>query len=172
MLLPPSRKIQANLLILLFLSLSQNALSDDAIELEAMHIVAEPEDYFVEEANTATRNATLAPSITWNYAQTGKLTSEFEYNHDTQPYRFDNVYVKECGVIYDQSYDANSFRTNGYIRPDLMAQYRWHNWDLRLNIENLLDKRYVASSIYDDTVVQGNRLFLNAHLPPVSIKYI
>lgn len=55
--------------------------------------------------------------------------------------------------------DANSFRTNGYIRPDLMAQYHWNNLDLRLNIENLLDKRYVASSIYDDTVVQGNRLF-------------
>jgi iron complex outermembrane receptor protein len=55
--------------------------------------------------------------------------------------------------------DANSFRTNGYIRPDLMAQYHWTNWDCRFNIENLLDKRYVASSIYNDTVVQGNRLF-------------
>jgi iron complex outermembrane receptor protein len=55
--------------------------------------------------------------------------------------------------------DANSFRTSGYIRPDLMAQYRWNNLDLHFNVENLLDKRYVASSIYDDTVVQGNRLF-------------
>ena len=55
--------------------------------------------------------------------------------------------------------DANSFRINGYIRPDLMAQYHWKNLDLHFNIENLLDKRYVASSIYDDTVVQGNRLF-------------
>ncbi len=55
--------------------------------------------------------------------------------------------------------DANSFRTSGYIRPDLMAQYRWNNVDLHFNFENLLDKRYVASSIYDDTVVQGNRLF-------------
>jgi len=25
-------------------------------------------------------------------------------------------------------------------------------------VENLLDKRYVSSSIYDDTVIQGNRL--------------
>jgi outer membrane receptor protein involved in Fe transport len=55
--------------------------------------------------------------------------------------------------------DANNFRTAGYILPDLMAQYHWNNLDLRFNIENLLDKRYVASSIYDDTVVQGNRLF-------------
>lgn len=60
--------------------------------------------------------------------------------------------------------DANSFRTSGYIRPDLMAQYHWNNLDLRLNIENLLDKRYVASSIYDDTVVQGNRLFFKLTL--------
>ncbi|MDD5229346.1 MAG: TonB-dependent receptor [Methylococcales bacterium] len=54
---------------------------------------------------------------------------------------------------------ANGFRTNGYIRPDLMAQYHWNNLDLRFNVENLFDKRYVASSVYDDTVVQGNRLF-------------
>jgi outer membrane receptor protein involved in Fe transport len=45
-----------------------------------------------------------------------------------------------------------------------MAQYRWNNVDFRLNIENLLDKRYVVSSIYDDTVVQGNRLFFKLTL--------
>lgn len=55
--------------------------------------------------------------------------------------------------------DANSFRTNGYIRPDLMFHYQLNKMDLRFNIENLLDKRYISSSIYDDTVVQGNRLF-------------
>lgn len=55
-------------------------------------------------ANIINNRATLAPSITWNYANHGKFTSEFEYNHDAQPYHFDNVYTKKYGVIYDQSY--------------------------------------------------------------------
>jgi len=295
----PPRKIQANSLILLSLLLSQNALSDDVIELDEMHVIAEPENYFVEEANTATRNqtslletpfsvgvispellsdsqvnrleettkfisgvqqgtgdsgfntdvmirgfstgggaylngmldnqkffvrematverteilkgqssvlygsgspagvvnylnkkpqaqtqhnvsissgsydfgklvvdstgklngnedllyrfigvgqiaddfreniinnrATLAPSITWNYAQTGKLTSEFEYNHDTQPYRFDNVYVKGRGVIYDQSYvdprmqsDRDYFRFSNSLEQQLFSGWTAH----------------------------------------------
>jgi hypothetical protein len=40
-------------------------------------------------ANIINNRATLAPSITWNYSESGKFTSEFEYNHDTQPYHFD-----------------------------------------------------------------------------------
>lgn len=61
--------------------------------------------------------------------------------------------------------DANSFEVPGYIRPDLVAHYRFEQFDFRLKIENILDQRYVGSSIFDDTVIQGNRrtaLFLVA----------
>ena len=56
----PPRKNQANLLICLLLFLfSTNAFSNDMIEvLSDMTITALPENYFVEEANTATRNQT------------------------------------------------------------------------------------------------------------------
>ncbi|MCQ8104503.1 TonB-dependent receptor [Methylomonas sp. SURF-2] len=54
--------------------------------------------------------------------------------------------------------DANSFKVPGYLRTDLSAHYQIDKLDLRLKVENLLDKRYVSSSIYDDTVIQGNRL--------------
>ncbi|MCK5121198.1 MAG: TonB-dependent receptor, partial [Methylococcales bacterium] len=53
--------------------------------------------------------------------------------------------------------DANSFKIPGYIRADLVTQYQLNNLSLRFKVENLLDKRYVSSSIYDDTVIQGNR---------------
>lgn len=61
--------------------------------------------------------------------------------------------------------DANSFEVPGYIRPDLVAHYQIGQFDFRFKVENILDKRYVGSSIYDDTVIQGNRqtaLFLVA----------
>ena len=83
--------------------------------------------------NIINNRATLAPSITWNYAQTGKLTSEFEYNHDTQPYRFDNVYVKGRGVIYDQSYvdprtqsDRDYFRFSNSLEQQLFSGWTAH----------------------------------------------
>ncbi len=61
--------------------------------------------------------------------------------------------------------DANSFEVPGYIRPDLVAHYQFEQFDFRFKVENIFDKRYVSSSIYDDTVIQGNRrtaLFLVA----------
>lgn len=61
--------------------------------------------------------------------------------------------------------DANSFKVSGYMRPDVVAHYQWERFDFRFKVENILDKRYVGSSIYDDTVIQGNRrtaLFLVA----------
>ncbi|MFU8790157.1 MAG: TonB-dependent siderophore receptor [Methylobacter sp.] len=61
--------------------------------------------------------------------------------------------------------DANSFKVPGYMRPDVVAHYQWEQFDFRFKVENMLDKRYVSSSIYDDTVIQGNRrtaLFLVA----------
>lgn len=54
--------------------------------------------------------------------------------------------------------DANSFKVPGYVRTDLSAHYQIDKLDFRIKVENLLDKRYVSSSIYDDTVIQGNRL--------------
>ena len=54
--------------------------------------------------------------------------------------------------------DANSFEVPGYIRFDLLAHYQVKSLDFRLKLENVLDKRYVSSSIYKDTVIQGNRL--------------
>ena len=61
-----------------------------------------------------------------------------------------------------QGDDANSFEVPGYIRADLSAGYRNGPVDVRLKIENLLDKRYVSASLFDDTVVQGNRLLVRA----------
>jgi len=61
--------------------------------------------------------------------------------------------------------DANSFEVPGYVRPDLVAHYQLKQFDFRLKVENILDQRYVSSSIFDDTVIQGNRrtaLFLVA----------
>lgn len=61
--------------------------------------------------------------------------------------------------------DANSFEVPGYIRPDLVAHYQREPFDFRFKVENIFDQRYVSSSIYDDTVIQGNRrtaLFLVA----------
>lgn len=61
--------------------------------------------------------------------------------------------------------DANSFQVPGYARFDLVAHYQLEPFDFRFKIENVMDKRYVSSSIYDDTVIQGNRqtaLFLVA----------
>ena len=81
----PPRKIQANLLILLFLSLSQNALSEDTIELEAMHIVAEPENYFIEEANTFSRR---------DYVQ-----AMFPLQKPNQSAKFDNRSQRELHAI-------------------------------------------------------------------------
>jgi iron complex outermembrane recepter protein len=54
--------------------------------------------------------------------------------------------------------DINSFKVPGYLRTDLIAHYQLEKLDFRVKVENLLDKRYVSSSIYDDTVIQGNRL--------------
>lgn len=68
-------------------------------------------------ANVINNRATLAPSLTWNYSESGKLTSEFEYNHDTQPYRFDTVYTPKYGVIYDHSYvDSRTQSDRDYWR--------------------------------------------------------
>jgi len=63
-----------------------------------------------------------------------------------------------------QGDDANSFILPGYIRSDLFINYQIKQFSLQLNIENLLDKRYASSSIYDDTVVQGNRQTIRALL--------
>lgn len=54
--------------------------------------------------------------------------------------------------------DINSFKVPGYVRTDLSAHYQIDKLDFRVKVENLLDKRYASSSIYDDTVIQGNRL--------------
>jgi len=45
-----------------------------------------------------------------------------------------------------------------YVRNDLTPQYQIDKLDFRVKVENLLDKRYVSRSIYDDTVIQGKRL--------------
>jgi len=58
--------------------------------------------------------------------------------------------------------DANSFTLPGYIRADLFARYQIEWFSLQINMENLLDKRYASSAIYDDTVVQGNRRLVRA----------
>jgi iron complex outermembrane receptor protein len=84
-------------------------------------------------ANIINNRATLAPSITWHYSQTGKLTSEFEYNHDTQPYHFDNVYTKKYSVIYDQSYvdprtqsDRDYWRFSNSLEQQLFSGWTAH----------------------------------------------
>lgn len=49
--------------------------------------------------------------------------------------------------------------------PDLVAHYQLGQFDFRFKVEDIMDQRYVSSSIYDDTVSQGNRrtaLFLVA----------
>ncbi len=60
-------------------------------------------------------------------------------------------------VASRQGDDANSFKVPGYIRPDLMVNYQLENIALRLKVENLLDSRYVSTSVFNDNVVQGNR---------------
>ena len=60
--------------------------------------------------------------------------------------------------------DANSFQVAGYIRPDFFIAYQLPPVDFRLNIENVFDKRYVSTSVADDTVVQGNRRFIQASM--------
>jgi iron complex outermembrane receptor protein len=70
-------------------------------------------------------------------------------------------------VFAGRSYgdDANSFVIPSYIRGDLTARYQIEPFDFRFKLENLFDKRYVSSAVYDDTVIQGNRrtaLFLIA----------
>ena len=70
-------------------------------------------------------------------------------------------------VFAGRSYgdDANSFVIPSYIRGDLTARYQIAPFDFRFKLENILDKRYVSSSVYNDTVIQGNRrtaLFLIA----------
>jgi len=54
--------------------------------------------------------------------------------------------------------DVNRFKVPSYARNDLTPQYQIDKLDFRVKVGNLLDKRYVSSSIYDDTVIQGKRL--------------
>jgi len=63
-----------------------------------------------------------------------------------------------------QGDDANSFTLPGYIHADLFARYQIEWFSLQVNVENLLDKHYASSAIYDDTVVQGNRRLVRALL--------
>lgn len=60
--------------------------------------------------------------------------------------------------------DANTFKVPGYARADLALNYRIEKLDFRVKVENLLDKRYVSSSISNDTVIQGNRLFFQFYM--------
>lgn len=61
-----------------------------------------------------------------------------------------------------QGDDANSFEVPGYVRADTFVGYQHKAVNLQLKVENLLDKRYVGSSNFDDTVIQGNRLLFRA----------
>jgi len=54
--------------------------------------------------------------------------------------------------------DVDRFKVPGYVRNDLTPQYQIDKLNFRVKVENLLDKRYVSRSIYDDTVIQDNRL--------------
>ena len=77
------------------------------------------------------------------------------------PFQMPGKFFFGGGLIYvDQRFgdDSNSFKVPGYLRTDLMAHYQLEKLDFRVKVENLFDKRYVSSSIYDDTVIQGNRL--------------
>lgn len=71
------------------------------------------------------------------------------------------LYLGSGLVFADKRFgdDANSFTVPGYIRSDLLVHYQLDNFGVRFKVDNLFDKRYVSSSVYDDTVVQGNRLF-------------
>lgn len=61
-----------------------------------------------------------------------------------------------------QGDDANSFSVPGYVRADMFVSYRQQALELQFKFENLLDKRYVSSSNFDDTVIQGNRFLFRA----------
>jgi len=58
--------------------------------------------------------------------------------------------------------DTNSFQVAGYIRPDIFLHYQLPAFDFRVNIENLLNKRYVSTSVFNDTVTQGNRRLIQS----------
>jgi len=94
-------------------------------------------------------------------SQSGTLWSKYQL-----PAIFDNnQFAVGGGLIFvgrRQGDDANSFELPGYIRSDLFVSYKLKQLSLQLNIENILDKRYVSTSIYDDTVVQGNRRLIRA----------
>ena len=65
-------------------------------------------------------------------------------------------------VAQRQGDDANSFSVPGYVRSDMFVNYRQQAFELQFKLENLLDKRYVSSSNFADTVIQGNRFLLRA----------
>ena len=51
--------------------------------------------------------------------------------------------------------NANSFTLPGYARVDVGGYFIIDAWQFNLNIENLLDKRYIVTSNYDDDMYPG-----------------
>ena len=51
--------------------------------------------------------------------------------------------------------NANSFTLPGYARVDLGGYFKVNAWQFNLNIENLLDKRYIVTSNYEDDMYPG-----------------
>lgn len=59
---------------------------------------------------------------------------------------------------------ANTFTLPGYTRWDLVGGYRKNGWDIRLNIENVTNKNYVAGSRDFARIVQGPKRFFTLNL--------
>ena len=73
-----------------------------------------------------------------------------------------DAYVGLIGVGKRYGDAANSFSLPGYGRLDAGIRYQDQQTTYRLNIENLMDKRYIAAAFADDDLYQGKRRTINA----------
>ncbi|WP_295758645.1 TonB-dependent siderophore receptor [Undibacterium sp.] len=74
--------------------------------------------------------------------------------------QFDNGWragagLRRIGSTYSD--DANTFSNDGVTLSDAMLGYRYRNWDLALNINNLSDKIYLGNCASDSTCIYAAR---------------
>ncbi|TAL47890.1 MAG: hypothetical protein EPN89_07905, partial [Methylovulum sp.] len=110
--------------------------------------------------NVTNDKSTLAPSLTWHYADSGSINTEFEYSYQNLPYRFDNVYTLGQ-VIYDQSYvDPRAQSDRDYWRfSTALAQDLFSGWSAHLSSNYFHVKRHDVlfgfNTLINPTTVEG-----------------
>jgi iron complex outermembrane receptor protein len=96
------------------------------------------------------------------YGLLGKTTSGVPRNLgslrlDWQPSGVYQASIGLTGVGKRYGDASNSFSLPGYARLDAGIAANWQHLGLRLSIENLLDKRYIAAPFAEDDLYQGKR---------------